>query len=133
MCARTSHHRPGGLVARAVFRPGGGGLYLFWPRHDGHVYSVHYSTVGGREKLLATGTVVSNWAAVSMSPGLVPDAHGGLQLLMTGGNGVNNSQYNTGAIYVAKSNEAGKSWTLVPGSMSHMGLVTLSGAAPWTE
>jgi len=122
-----------GLVTPGLFRTGDGRLHVIWPSHDGTVYSMHYSTVGGEEKLLATGTIVSKWAAVSMSPGLLPGAHGGLQLLMTGGNGVSGSPYNTGAIYVAKSNEAGKSWALVPGSMSHSGLVTLSDAAAATE
>jgi hypothetical protein len=122
-----------GIVSPGLFRTGDGRLHVIWPRKDGNFYSLHYSTVGGATKLLATGTVVSHWGAIAMSPRLMPGKHGGLQLLLDGGNGVSGSPYNTGAAYLARSNEAGKSWALVPGSLAHTGFVPLTDTAAATE
>lgn len=117
-----------------LFRTADGRLHVIWARQDGPgQFSLNYSTVGGATKLLATGTIVSHWTGISFDPRLVPGTHGGLQLIFTGGDGQNGSPYNTSAEYLARSNSAGKSWTLVPGSLSHSGLVTETDAAAAAE
>ena len=127
---RISKNTGLGIASPGLFRTADGRLHVIWPSGDApSSFSLHYSTVGGRSNLLATGTVVSHWPGISMSPRLLPGKHGGLQLLFTGGNGVSGSPYNTGAMYLATSNSAGKSWTLVPGSLSHTGFVPLTDTA----
>ncbi len=122
-----------GIVSPGLFRTGDGRLHVIWPRKDGSFYSLHYSTVGGATKLLATGTILSHWGAIAMSPRLVPGKHGGLQLLIDGANGVSGSPYNTGSVYLATSNETGKSWALAPGSLAHTGFVPLTDTAAAAE
>lgn len=123
-----------GLASPGLFRTADGRLHVIWSSHDGaNQFSLHYSTVGGATKLLATGTIESHWAGMSFSPRLVPGPHGGLQLIFTGGNGVSGSPYNTGAEYIARSSSAGKSWTPVLGSLSQSGEVTETDAAAAAE
>jgi len=117
-----------------LFRTEDGRLHVVWSRHDRlNTYSLHYSTVGGRAKLLATGAIESHWSSVSFDPRLAPGPKGGIRLVFTGGNGVNNDPHNTGAMYTATSDSAGKSWTLASGSMSHSRLVTLTDSAAAVE
>ena len=119
-----------GIASPGLFRTADGRLHVIWPSEDApSTFSLHYSTVGGQSKLLATGTVVSHWAGITTFPRLLPGKHGGLQLLLDGGNGVSGSPYNTGAMYLATSNSAGKSWALVPGSLAHTGFVPLTDTA----
>ncbi len=123
-----------GIASAGLFRTGDGRLHVIWPSQDGGTnYSLHYSTVGGSAKLLATGTIESNWGAISAYPRLVPGPHGGMQLIFTGLNGVSGGPYNTGAMYVATSDSAGTSWKLVSGSMSNTGFVPLTDTAAATE
>ncbi len=107
-----------GIASAGLFRTADGRLHVVWPSHDNLVFSVHYSTVGGLGKLLATGTIVHNWGTVSSYIELVPAAHGGMDAIFEGGNNVSGSPYNTGAMYIATSNPAGTSWKLVNGSLS---------------
>lgn len=86
-----------------------------------------------RLKLLATGPVVTHWAAVDAYPRLAPGKNGGMLLFLDGGNGIGGSPYNSGAMYVAMSNSAGKSWKLLPGSIAHSGFVPLTNSAATTE
>jgi hypothetical protein len=122
-----------GYASPGLLRTADGRLHVIWPSRSGLTYSMHYSTVGGRAKLLATGIIEQHWAAVDEVPRLVPAKHGGMLLLMDGGNGVPSSPYNTGALYVAASNAGGRSWKLLPGSIAATGLVTLSDDAAATE
>jgi hypothetical protein len=123
-----------GIASPGLFRTSDGRLHVIWPSADPHnVYSLHYSTVGGKAKVLATGTVVSHWAAVDAYPRLAPGKNGGMVLFLDGGNGIGGSPYNTGAMYVATSNSAGKSWKLLPGSIAHSGFVPLTNSAGTTE
>lgn len=122
-----------GIASPGLFRTADGRLHVIWPDHNGLTFSMHFSTVGGRAKLLATGTIERHWAAVDAYPRLVPGKHGGMLLLMNGNNGVPNSPYNTGAMYVAASNAAGTSWKLLPGSISATTFVPLTDDAAATE
>lgn len=122
-----------GMASPGLFRTADGRLHVIWPSHEGLTFSMHYSTVGGRARLLATGTIEHHWGAVDAYPRLVPGKHGGMLLLMDGGNGVPGSPYNTGAMYVAASNAAGKSWKLQPGSIAATGFVPLTDDAAATE
>ena len=107
-----------GIAYAGLFRTADGRLHVIWPSHDHLVFSLHYSTVGGQAKLLATGTIVHNWATVSSYLELVRGAHGGMDALFTGSNNV--SPYNTGAMYIATSDSNGTSWKLSSGSLSHL-------------
>lgn len=106
-----------GIAYAGLFRTADGRLHVIWPSHDNLVFSLHYSTVGGQAKLLATGTIVHNWATVSSYLELVPAAKGGMDTFFTGSD--NTSPFNTGAMYIASSNSTGASWKLVNGSLSH--------------
>lgn len=131
---RISANTSLGIDSPGLFRTADGRLHVIWPKEDGPgSFSLHYSTVGGATKLLATGTVVSHWSSIAMFPRLLPGKNGGLQLLLDGANGVPGSPYNTGAMYLATSNSAGKSWTLAPGSLAHTGFVPLTDTAGATE
>lgn len=124
-----------GIASPGLFRTADGRLHVIWPSHDGPgSFSLHYSTVGGQSKLLATGTVVSHWGAIAMFPRLLPGKNGGLQLLLDGTEDSNPSNpYSSGSMYLATSNSAGKSWKLVPGSLAHSGVVPLTDFAGATE
>lgn len=123
-----------GIASPGLFRTGDGRLHVIWASQDGPGrFSLHYSTVGGATKLLATGTIENHWASIDFFPRLVPGKHGGMQLLSDGADGVPSSPRNTGAMYLATSNEAGKSWTLLPGSLAHTGFVPLTDSAAAAE
>src|SRR5215472_14419678 len=130
---RISKNTGLGIASPGLFRTADGRLHVVWPSHDGTKFSLHYSTVGGRAKLLASGVIVKNWAGVSFYPRLVPGPKGGLRLIFTGGNGVSGSPLNLDAMYIANSSSAGKSWTLVNGSLSQSKLVPLTDTAATTE
>ena len=123
-----------GIASPGLFRTADGRLHVIWPsRYQTTFYAMHYSTVGGRARLLATGIIERHWGAVDDYPRLLPAKHGGMLLLMDGGNGIPSSPYNTGAMYVAASNAAGKSWKLQPGSIAATGFVPLTDDAAATE
>lgn len=130
---RISKNTAIGIASPGLFRTADGRLHVIWPSHDGQRFSLHYSTVGGRAHLLASGVIVKNWTGVSFYPRLVPGPKGGLRMIFTGGNGITNSPFNLNAMYIANSNSAGKSWTLVNGSLSQSKLVPLTDTAAITE
>lgn len=126
-----------GFASAGLFRTSDGRLHVLWPSKDvgkkNTTYSLHYSTVGGREKLLATGTLEKGWGAIMQFPGLVAGPGGGLRAIFSGSNGQVNSPYNTGVIFNATSGPAGTSWTLGSGSLSHSEFVSLTNDAAATE
>lgn len=123
-----------GIASPGVFRTADGRLHIVWPINDGGSgFSLHYSTVAGREKLLNTGTIVKHWSGVSAYPMLVAGPNKGLRLIFTGGNGVSNSPFNTGAMYSATASSAGTKWTLASGSLSQSKLVPLTDTAAATQ
>src|SRR5215472_1955916 len=115
-----------------LLRTADGRLHVVWPGKDGSQFSLHYSTVGGRAHLLASGVIVKKWSGVSFYPRLVPGPKGGIRMIFTGGDG-SSGPFSTGAMYIADSNSAGKSWTLVNGSLSRSKLVPLTDTAASTE
>ena len=122
-----------GLASAGLLRTSDGRLHVVWPSKDGTTYSLHYSTVGGKAKLINTGSIVTKWPGVSVYPRLVPGPGGGIRLVFTGGNGKAGSPYNLGAMYSATSGKAGNSWSLTPGSLSHSTLVPLTDTAAITQ
>jgi hypothetical protein len=122
-----------GIASAGLFRTPDGKLHVAWARHDASSYSLHYSTVGGKAKLLATGTILQKWTGVSFYPRLVAGPGSGLRLVFTGGNGVAGSPYNLGAMYSATAAAAGTKWTLAPGSMSQSTLVPATGTSATTQ
>jgi hypothetical protein len=122
-----------GIASAGLFRTGDGRLHVVWPSKDGATFSMHYSTVGGRAKLLATGTIVSGWGGISQYPRLVAGPGGGLRLVFSGGNGVGGSPYNSGAMYTETSDSAGTKWILSTGSLSQSDFVPLTDIAAATE
>ena len=125
------------IASAGLFRTKDGRLHVIWPSEDvGKVnttFSLHYSTVAGREKLLNTGKIESGWSAIQQFPRLVAGPGGGLRAIFTGGNGMGGSPYNTGAIYTSTSSAAGTSWTLGTGSLSESVQVNLTDDAATTE
>jgi hypothetical protein len=122
-----------GIASAGLFRTADGKLHVAWPRKDGTTYSLHYSTVGGNAKLLATGTIVQKWGGISAYPRLVAGPGGGIRLVFTGGNDVGGSPYNLGAMYSATSTPAGTKWTLTHGSMSQSTNVSLTDTSATTQ
>lgn len=122
-----------GIASAGLFRTSDGKLHVAWARKDGTTYSLHYSTVGGKAKLLATGTIVQKWTGVSFYPRLVAAPGGGIRLVFTGGNGVSGSPYNLSAMYSATTTSAGTKWTLTPGSMSHSTIVSETDTSATTQ
>ena len=112
-----------GFASAGLLRTADGRLHVVWPSASLGSYSLHYSTVGPQAKLLATGSIVSGWAAIDQFPRLVPTAHAvgqaGLRVIFDGANGQSGSPYNVGTFYSATAGEPGASWTLLPGSLSH--------------
>lgn len=109
-----------------LFRTADGNLHVAWANQAGSVRSLHYSTLSPTGALLNTGKIVSNWGSMDMFPHLVGLPGGGIRAVFTGGNGVGGSPYNNDVMYTATSTEAGTSWKLVNGSLSHAG-IPLSG------
>ncbi|HVB45721.1 MAG TPA: hypothetical protein VNF47_23860 [Streptosporangiaceae bacterium] len=122
-----------GIASAGLLRTADGRLHVVWPSHDGLTYSLHYSTVVGKAKLLVTGTILRKWSAVSAYPRLVPLPGGGIRLVFTGANGVPGSRFNLSAMYTATSNSVGRFWRLAPGSMSKSKLVPLTDTAAVTR
>jgi hypothetical protein len=125
------------IASAGLFRTKDGRLHVLWPSEDigktNTTFSLHYSTVAGREKLVNTGKVVSGWSAIMQFPRLVAGPGGGMRAIFTGGNGVSGSPYNTGAIYNSTSSAAGTSWPLGTGSLSESVQVNLTDDAAATE
>jgi hypothetical protein len=122
-----------GIASAGLWRTADGRLHVVWPSHDGTVFSLRYSTVGGRAELLATGAVFRHWGAVSAFPQLIAGAHGGMRLIFNGANGQSGSPYNSGAMFIAAGNPAGTKWALLNGSLSHSETVPLGGATAGAE
>ena len=122
-----------GIASAGLFRTTDGKLHVAWAQHDASSYSLHYSTVGGKAKLLGTGTIVQKWTGVSFYPRLVAGPGGGIRVVFTGGDGVNGSPYNLGAMYSATSTSAGTKWALTPGSMSHTTIVPATETSATTQ
>jgi hypothetical protein len=120
-------------ASAGLWRTADGRLHVVWPSSDSGPYSLHYSTVGPQAKLLASGTVVKGWSAVSFYPRLVAGPGGGIRLIFTGGNGQSGSPYNLGAVYSATSTSAGTAWALAKGSLSHSTIIPLTDEAAATE
>lgn len=125
-----------GFASAGLLRTSDGRLHVIWPDDVANKYSLHYSTVGGN-KLLATGTVVNSWAAMTSFPRLVPAPHGtgkpDLRVIFDGANGHIGSPYNLNTVYAATSSFSGTSWSLDPGSLSHSQLVPLTDDAATAE
>lgn len=130
---RISKNTGLGLASPGLFRTADGRLHVIWSSHDGVKFSLHYSTVGGQAKLLASGVIVKSWAGLSFDPRLVPGPKGGMRTIFTGGNGISGDRFNLSAMYIADSNSAGKSWKLVNGSLSQSKFVPLTDIAATTE
>jgi hypothetical protein len=123
-----------GLASAGVLRTADGRLHVAWASQDGsNTFSLHYSTVAGRARLVNTGVMVSKWTAISTYPRLVPGPGGGIRLIFTGGNGQSGSPYDLGAMYSATASAAGTAWSLTKGSLSHSTLVPLTDTAAATE
>jgi len=113
-----------GFSSAGLLRTGDGRLHVVWPSKDTGGYSLHYSTVGGKAKLLATGTIVGHWGSMDQFPRLVAAPHGilaqpGLRVTFDGSNGINGSPYDVGTFYSATAGPSGTGWTLAAGSLSH--------------
>lgn len=130
---KISHNTRLGLASAGMLRTPDGRLHVVWPSHDGTTFSLHYSTVAGRARLVNTGVIVSKWPGISMYPRLVPGPGGGIRLVFTGGNGKQGSPYNLGAMYSATASKAGTGWSLTPGSLSQSKLVPLTDTSAVTE
>jgi hypothetical protein len=123
-----------GIASAGLYRTSDGRLHVLWPSEDsGGTFSLHYSTVGGRAKLLNTGTLVKGWSAIMQFPRLVAGPNNGIRAIFTGGDGKTNSPYNTDAIYSATSAATGTAWTLASGSLSRSQNVPLTDDAAATE
>jgi hypothetical protein len=122
-----------GIASAGLFRTSDGKLHVVWPQNDKSSFSIHYSTLGGKEKLLGTGTVVSKWSGLSAYPRLIAGSGGGVRMVFTGGNGVGGSPFNLGAVYLADSTSAGTKWSLFHGSLSHSTNIPLTDTAATTE
>ena len=73
-----------------------------------------------------TGAIVSNWAAVTTYPRLVPGPNGGIRLVFTGADGKGGSPFNNDSMYSATSGAAGHYLGAHEGSMSQSKLVPLT-------
>jgi hypothetical protein len=126
-----------GVTSAGLLRTADGRLHVVWPRKDKGSYSLHYSTVGGKAKLLATGTIVSHWGAIDQFPRLVRAPRGigqsGMRAIFDGANGQGGSPYNAGTFYSATAGPSGTSWTLLPGSLSHTTFPPLTDDAATAE
>lgn len=120
-----------GYSSAGLLRTGDGLLHVVWPDRNASTYSLHYSTVGGHAKLLATGTIVSHWGAIDQWPRLVAAPHGitakpGMRAIFDGVNGTSGSPYDIGTYYSATAGPSGAGWTLAAGSLSHSALPPLT-------
>lgn len=121
------------LASAGLLRTADGRLHVIWPSHDGTTFSLHYSTIGGRAKLVNTGSIVSKWSGISTYPRPVPGPGGGIRLVFTGADGKGGSPYNLDAMYSATASAAGTNWSLTPGSLSHSTLVPLTDTSATTQ
>ena len=122
------------IASAGLLRTSDGRLHVAWPSFDKNgTYSLHYSTVGGKAKLLDTGTIFKDWGGISAYPRLVATAGGGIRLVFAGGNNQGGSPFNLGAMYTATSSSAGTAWTLVNGSMSASEHVPLTDTSAATQ
>jgi len=123
-----------GIASAGLYRTADGMLHVAWARQDGsNSFSLNYSTVGPNATLEGTGTIVKSWTGVSFYPRLVAGPSGGIRVVFTGGNGVSGSPYNLGAMYSATASSAGRTWSLVKGSMSHTTLIPATNTSAATQ
>ena len=123
-----------GIASAGLYRTADGMLHVAWARQDGsNSFSLNYSTVGPNATLEGTGTIVKSWTGVSFYPRLVAGPSGGIRVVFTGGNGVSGSPYNLGAMYSATASSAGRTWSLVKGSMSHTTLIPATNTSATTQ
>jgi len=121
-------------ASAGMLRTADGRLHVVWQSNDhANGFSLHYSTLGTRAKLVNTGRFLSSWAALTTYPRLVPGPGGGIRLVFTGANGINGSPFNLSTMYSATSGPGGATWTLTPGSMSQSKLVPLTDDAAVNE
>lgn len=121
------------LASAGLLRTADGRLHVIWPSHDGTTFSLHYSTIAGRARLVNTGVIVSKWAGITTYPRPVPGPGGGLRLVFTGSDGKGGSPYNLDAMYSATASAAGTNWSLTAGSLSHSTLVPLTDTSAAAE
>ena len=123
-----------GSASAGLLRTPDGRLHVAWARSDGASgFSLHYSTVGAKAKLVNTGSIASKWSGITFYPRLLPGPNGGIRLVFTGSDGVGGSPYNNDSMYSATAGAAGNTWTLTPGSLSHSKLVPLTDDAAANE
>jgi hypothetical protein len=123
-----------GIASAGLYRTADGLLHVAWTRHDTSSYSLNYSTVGPNATLKGTGTIVKGWTGgISFYPRLVAGPSGGIRAVFTGGNGVNGSPYDLGAMYSATATSAGATWSLVKGSMSHSTIIPATNTSATTQ
>ena len=123
-----------GIASAGLYRTADGMLHVAWARQDGsNSFSLNYSTVGPNATLEGTGTIVKSWTGVSFYPRLVAGPSGGIRVVFTGGNGVSGSPYNLGAMYSATASSAGRTWSLVKGSMSQSTLIPATNTSATTQ
>jgi hypothetical protein len=106
-----------GFDTVGMLRGANGTLHAVWlakKASDGtHAYGTSTISVAG--KLLATGSALSNWAALEPDPQLVSDGSG-MRLVFEGNTGANGCYFD-GAIFTETSTD-GSTWNLVQGSLS---------------
>jgi hypothetical protein len=131
---RISANTGQGIASAGLLRTPDARLHVVWQSND-HAkgFSLHYSTLGAKAKLINTGAVLSKWSSLTSYPRLVPGPKGGIRLVFTGANGVPNNPFNNDSMYSATSGAAGVSWALTTGSMSHSTLVPLTDDAAANE
>lgn len=112
-----------------LFRTADGKLHVVWYVHNPNTgkNSYQYATFAAHGALLNKGNVapVTGWSALSKYPRLVAFPGVGIRLVFAGGTGTGGN-YDQGTAYSAKASAAGTSWSLVPGSLSHSKLVSLT-------
>lgn len=131
---RISANTGEGIASAGVYRSSDARLHVVWQSND-HAkgFSLHYSTLGAKAKLINTGTILSKWSSLTTYPRLVPGPAGGIRLVFTGANGVGGSPFNNDSMYSATSGAAGITWALTAGSLSHSKLVPLTDDAAANE
>ena len=131
---RISANTGQGIASAGLYRTSDARLHVVWQSND-HAkgFSLHYSTLGAKVKLINTGAILSKWAALTSYPRLLPGPNGGIRLVFTGADGKGGSPFNNDSMYSATSGAAGNSWALTSGSLSHSKLVPLTDDAAANE
>ena len=131
---RISANTGQGIASAGLLRTPDARLHVVWQSND-HAkgFSLHYSTLGAKAKLINTGAILSKWSSMTSYPRLVPGPSGGIRLVFTGANGTGGSPFNNDSMYSATSGAAGVTWALTAGSLSHSKLVPLTDDAAANE